>query len=208
MTAGASMINNCDAIVCVHGQSSSMSVMANACCVCKVAVVCGNRRILNGPREIESNKRVVDFLKKHCGHPSPSLDSSGTFTFICRSCFSTVEKANKCLHSAQQAVDSLRQSIGLSPSHFELITQHPVPPPIITTPAAGQTEAKDVACTSAVSDPGNEPSNIGKKSLPRKRKSILDEYSTPPMKKARRRLLPQMSADHSQSPIVQVVLVH
>ena len=33
--------------------------MASICCVCKAAVGAGNRRVLNGPREVE---RVVDFL--------------------------------------------------------------------------------------------------------------------------------------------------
>ena len=100
---------------------ASVSASVN-CCVCKTHVSAGNRRVLNGPREVESNKKVVDFLNKCCCNPlnAPS--------FICKSCFSTVEKAHKHVQSAKLTIDSLRQSLDLPLAQLELnstVYRHP-----------------------------------------------------------------------------------
>ena len=125
--------------------------------MCRVDVCPGNRRILNGPRKVDSNQLVLDFLKKHC--EQPSLDSPGTFVFICKSCFYTVEKVNRGLDSAQQALNSLRHSMELSPARFQINTEHPLPPPVITPPSASLSIAETTASTSSASDEDSEPRN-------------------------------------------------
>ena len=62
----------------------------------------------------------------------------------------------------------------LSPARFQINTEHPLPPPVITLPAAPLSIAETTASTSSASDENSEPRNIADN---RKCKSISGNLS-------------------------------
>ena len=173
----------------MHAVVKMASASASACCVCKTSISAGNRRLLNGPREVESNKKVRDFLNKFCHSP---LNAPDIPSFICKSCFCTVEKASKHIQSAQHALDSLRQSLDLPLAQLELnSTVEPEPP--AATPLRETGDA--VVCS--------VPDTPIRLNEPIVEMEDINRTPGPPRKKPRRRLLPQLS-HASESPVVQV----
>ena len=154
---------------------ASVSASVN-CCVCKTHVSAGNRRVLNGPREVESNKKVVDFLNKYCCKP---LNAPDVPSFICKSCFSTVQKAHKHVQSAKLTIDSLRQSLDLPLAQLELNST-------VEPPAATPLREAMPLCPGAPGVSVPIQSNLNEPIVERE-----DRNGTPrpPLKKPRRRLL-------------------
>ena len=58
----------------MHAIMKMASASASACCVCKTPINAGNCRLLNRPREVESNKKFRDFLNKFCHSPLNTPD--------------------------------------------------------------------------------------------------------------------------------------
>lgn len=159
---------------------ASTSTLSSACCVCKTSSISAG--VLNGPREVESNKKVVEFPSRYCHSPTLSLN---TLSFAWKSWFSSVKKARKHIQSAQHALDPQRQSVGLPLAQFEVKSTYSRTPSLPATTPLGETSETVPGTPILVDEPILENEDSHQRPAP--------DTPGPPLKKPRRRLLPQLS---------------